>query len=397
MKEIFPHRLRSAFARPLIPFTMLLLTACGEPGPDDEILGELSSALSCPGNPNNGDCPWKTVHLLEPNPASNDIVHEQAPTLCGGEGNGFFAISVQASTHRYRTLQWNLATTSPSWGSFGTKAFASKAGCSFREDGDSNGNPGFVIAGKATDGKIYAAPGTLAPGAVPQGTPVANAPFAQVGTHTYNSSATSPAGAPTLATGGNKMVMVLLGNDARTIYAHVRAIPYVSASSSWSGRITGPVLPSGWTALGPPAMVVHPVTFYIVVSARNGGQDRLFATHFYGPGQHFSSGTGSPPATWQQLAQLGPISTGGPSLTYSPLGTTYWYRLGGEIRETTAPVATNPLLPVAPSKGHIFASDPSASWGWGTDSQGGLYHVLARTTSNKLVMANSNMDSNLAP
>jgi hypothetical protein len=193
------------------------------------------------------------------------------------------------------------------------------------------------------------------------------------------------------------MVMVLMGDDARTIYAHVRAIPYVA--NSWSTRITGPVLPLGWTAVGPPAMVVHPVTFYIVVHARNGAQtqDRLFATHFYGPGQIFSAATGVPPGSWQELQQLGAMSTGGPSLTYSPLGTTYWFRLGGEIREITAPFASSTLLPVAPSKGHIYASDPSASWGWSSDSQGGFYHVVARTTGNRLVIANSNTDSSLGP
>jgi hypothetical protein len=406
MTGVFTTWKRSGAGLPIGAMTMLLLGACDQGGGAND-LANTSAALRCPEAPGDGDCPWKvSSRLLPANGASADIVHEQAPALCGNN-QGAMVVSVESGTHKYRALQLNCGANANVWSDYAVrfaqnKTFASKPACTFRENVGSNA--GFVLAGKGTDGKIYASPGALAPNAFPQGNPTASAGWSLVANDSYTSSQSSPAGAPALVTGGftvQKITLVNMGNDLRTIYAYVHPTPYTMGG--WSGRITGPALPAGWVAQGPPAIVAEPVVNYIGVHARNGSQDRLFITYFYSDGQYFSNSTGSPVPGWSmESSNLGSMD-GGPSITSSDLGKTIWFlhidplQHINQILETTEPFATNSPIAVAPQQGFQYASGPSGSSGWGCDSQGGTYHVVARTTSNQLVISLSMPDNRLVP
>ena len=261
---------------------------------------------------------------------------------------------------------------------------------------DVSGTSGFVVAGKgSSDNKIYASPGIMAPAEEFQENPTPAGPFTAVSNTAY-----SVGGAPALASGGfgtNSVVMVFMGDDNRTIYGHVRPIPYLQ--NSWTSRITGPQLPSGWTAVGAPAIARLPVTFQIVVHARNAFQQhRLFETHFFGDGQYFSNNIGSPSPSWVQLPSMGTID-GDPALTYSDThGLTVYFRRGTQIMQTGGfPLVSNPVLAVKPNEGIQFASSPAAIANWAFESQNGTHTVIARTTSNQLYDGTTMVDELVVP
>lgn len=373
---------------------MLLAGCSGEMDVGDYLsdtaeTGTVSQALRCTdGNEdpiNDPNCPWKYWAPLSP---TTDITHTMSPAICAKTT----ALTISVDTNgRYRTLQWHSVLAS-SWGNYGTRTFASNPTCAFRED-SASGQPGFVLAGKGTDGKLYASPGTMAPAAIPQSNPTADAPWAAVSSTVYNT-AGYPALAPSYSYRGDSVMLTFMGDDSRTIYAHVRDLPYTQ--NSWTSRITGPQLPSGWAVLGAPAVAKLPMTVQIVVYASNGSQERLFTTHFDGLG--FSGGVPGSPASWQMLASVGDIDSA-PSLTYSsPHGLTVYFRRDGQIMQTGGyPLGSTPVLAVKPDEGLSFASAPAGHFGWQYESQGGAHLVVARTTSNQLQRAENFPDSWLVP
>lgn len=372
---------------------MLLLAGCGgeiDAGDDFSDTGTVSQALRCKdgnGNPiNDPNCPWKYWALLDP---ATDITHTKSPALCAKTT----ALTVSVDTNnRYRTLQWHLVKAS-NWGSYGSRKFASNPTCAIRED-SAPGQAGFVLAGKGTDGKLYASPGTMAPAANPQNNPTADAPWAAVSSIEYDASAGHPALANGPSGSGDILALTFMGNDNRTIYAHSRKLPYTQ--NSWSSRITGPQLPSGWTAVDAPAVTRTVMTIQIVVYAVNGSQERLFMTHFDGSG--FSGGIPGSSASWQMLASVGDIDSS-PALTFSSQhGTTVYFRRNGQIMQTSGyPLGSNPVLAVKPDAGLSFTGSPTATFGWQYESQGGAHIVMARTTSNQLQRAENFPDSWLVP
>jgi hypothetical protein len=186
------------------------------------------------------------------------------------------------------------------------------------------------------------------------------------------------------------------GSNNRTIYAHTHAVPY--GQYSWSSRITGPTLPTGWNPVGAPSIQSTPAAFRIVVHARNVfGSSRLFSTYFFHRtgnsafcGDHF----GNSPAVWVQHPNLGAID-GAPSITPFPTlasyGTNVFFRRDIEIMQTTddngSALGSFPLLRVQPNQrtnnGIEFASAPSGTSG--IHFEGASQHVIvARTTSNQM-------------
>jgi hypothetical protein len=284
-----------------------------------------------------------------------------------------------------------------------------------------SGRSGFVLAGKGTDGKIYASAGLAALPSFPQALP-SSAAFVAVSNTVYNTSPTNVAGQPAMATGGFTSPMIGLvfmgGTDNKTLYAHTRPLPYNASGSTWSSRFTGPTLPSGWTAMGVPTIVAYPVTFYIAVHARNGSSDRLFFTHFYADPNngHFSNGIGSPAVEWElppggptALPNLGSMEVS-PSLAYSHEHghgvTVYFLRkttsggvTTGRLMQTTkvSEWGDRPTHPVMPAAGFNIDSSPTASDGWGVDSQGGTHYVVARTKENFIVLGLTNQNEDVIP
>jgi hypothetical protein len=272
-----------------------------------------------------------------------------------------------------------------------------------RED-DASGEAGFVVAGKSTDNKIYASAGIMSPENYPQLNPYrvpgSAGDFKLVGNTTYTTG-----GEPALAMSNNAFqssVLIAFMGDDRRIYGKVRPLPYLS--NSWSPKITGPQLPTGWTPVGAPTIATTIVTFQILVHAINadGSQHRLFETHFYG--QSFSGPSGVPEPVWAMLPNMGRID-GSPSLTYHNTHglTVYFLRLDpstntGQIMQTGGwPLGSNPVLAVKPNAGINFVSSPSAIANWGFESQNGRHSVTARTTSNQLYTAVTMMDDTVVP
>jgi hypothetical protein len=313
-----------------------------------------------------------------------DITSTSAPAVCGGGTGGVASspsrlvlFSVQSSTNVYRVMEFNSSSYDPgeftaSWGSYGARAFVSKPACTLRES-QPNGQPGFVVAGKSLDSsigkyRIYASAGNFS---VPQPSgpvnPTAAEAFTAVGSDTYTNGG-SPALATGTTSGAQGVALVAMGDDNRTVYGYFRVLFY--QANSWSARITGPVLPSGWTAAGSPS--IDFVTgsfnlFHIVVRATSSGISRLFETYFnpHNGSPYFSNAAGSPSPSWAQLSITDTISSD-PSLTYSQnLGAeTLVYLSGTQLKQTSGlcnvqELGTKPILAL-PTSGLSFSSAPAS-------------------------------------
>jgi hypothetical protein len=434
--------MRSGVARTASAALCVVTVGCGAPVEDaalDDVaaddptleetgdlteLGSLSQAIRChdgSGNPNNDpNCPWRFnwSRILPANGV--DISHRMAPALCANPNGGWLTVSVDPN-NQYNVLQWHSAGVGrgPSWSVYGaSRAWNSKPACAIREDvGTAGGDVGgFVVGGKlrSTDGnnnKLFASPGRMGPGSL-SSNPTFTSGFALVDPDARSYTTGGLPGMASVLDGGTgAVVMAFMGDDGRTIFAHSRALPYSSPTSPWSRRVTGPVLPAGWTAVGAPTVTRLPVTLQIVVHARNSstGADRLYETHYFvatGVPGHFSSGIGSPSPSWTQLANLGTIADDPWITTSSQNETTVYFRrlappgspagTPHQIMQTSGfPLGSKPLLAVRPVAGVSFASAPAATGGQGLEM--GEHIVTARTTSNEIVYTESTSNANLVP
>jgi hypothetical protein len=400
--------LRSSVARLLGAALSAIAVGCGatvENEPPGGELGTSAQALRCVGDPSNPNCPWKGEwsQLLPEN--DTDITHTWGPALCSSTP-GWMAVSVD-NQNRFRVLQWSPLNRGPDWGFYGSsRTWRSKPTCAMRED-YATGRPGFVIAGKlrSNDGnnnKIMASAGAMAPSAQfpdnPTPEPGAAGAFAPVSNTTYSSGGLPALGSMLDDFGGGAVVVAFMGDDARTIYAHNRNLPY--HEHGWSTRITGPVLPGSWRVVYAPTVARHPQTFQIVIHARNQttGADALFQTHFYTNGDnvaHFSNEIGSPVVAWTQLASVGTIDDDPWITNSSAHGVTAYFKRGTQIMETSLPSYAGSVLAVKPINGVQFGSSPAATANTPFDM--GTHVVIARTTSNQLFYVDSNQDVNLEP
>ncbi len=398
--------MKNSILRPLTSMlgsaaALALLSGCsGATAPGDSELGTSAQALRCydySGNPNNtdGDCAWRDWSRLTPNNDQNvaGMQQEFAPALCGSE-HGFLAVTADTGGH-YHILQFDAPGVAPSWASYGNRQFVAKPSCGQREDVvNSSGQTvgAFVIAGKSTDNKIYTSAGVMgAPGPGNQGAP--SEPFAAISSDTY-----SGGGNPTLAGSTHDrtvsaMALVVVDSN-QVIWGYSRQLPYLS--HSWSARVQGPKLPTGWAAVGAPAMVQLGLNYGIVVHAHNAGshRDAFFYTYFFAvqwPPAFSAAIPGSGPATWTQWAiplQAGQTISDDPALTAdSTNGLTLWWRSNSQILETAAPNlqppgSTPPILPaiaVKPGNTISFGSAPAALAGYTFDE--GMYVVVARDST----------------
>jgi hypothetical protein len=379
---------------------LLLLAGCGEMG-DEEVVTTHTGAIRCydgNGIPSSSpECPWRGPwSRLTPDNLSADITHTLSPALCArSDGPSFMTISTDSSG-RYRTFQWSNVSRAAGWGSYGFKTFVSKPACTFREN-EANGQLGFVLAGKAADNKMYASPGIMAPFGIPQQNPVpvSGTPgqFAAVSATTFTTG-----GEPAVAgrtSGDTLMLLAFMAAGNRTIQAHTRNLPYVG--NTWSANpITGPTLPFGWTAHGAPSIDVLPITFRIVIHARNGTTDRLFEVHFFKSGStmRFSNGLGQPTSSWLMLGNMGTITQNtGPSVVHlvatpdHPGYQTNFFRRNNDIMQTSD--AGNPSIAVAPNNAPAFTGDPAVAVGFPFEMASD-YMLVARSQTNQLFFLASN-------
>jgi hypothetical protein len=378
-------------------------------------LGTVEQALRCSTNgvpSNDPNCPWRT-QWSRLNAANNiDISHRMAPALCANPTGGWLTVSVDANS-KYNVLQWHSLganSRSPSWSVYGaTRTWNSKPACAIREnftrpqDGEVVG--GFVVAGKlkstdANSNRLFASPGILAPAFPLMENPTFQSGFAAVDPQ-LRSYATG--GLPGMSSvvdeaGAGSVLLAFMGDDLRTIHAHVHGLPY-NSFPNWEQRVSGPTLPTGWTAVGAPSIARLPVTFQIMVHAHNNatGGDRLYETHFFGStssgASHFSNEIGSPFPAWTLRLNSGAIADDVWITSQPDIGTTAYFRRGTQIMQTGQPFGTRPVLAVRPNTGIVFASAPAATAGVAFDQ--GSHIVTARSTSNQLFWVESNNDAQL--
>jgi hypothetical protein len=385
----------------------LLAAAAGCAGPAQgntagEPAATVAQALRCRddgivGDPLSGDCPWRTPwsRVLPQNRV--DISHAWAPAMLSSD-TGWLVFSVDTTNH-YRMLQMRPVgptSASPSWGTYGpTRTWKSKPALAHREN-SSTGLPGFVVAGKLNDNTVVTSSGIMAASSNTLGTPTPDKAFEVVEANRTYSTGGLPAITEYNAFGVDGLVVTFMGDDGH-IYAHTRSIPY--NTNHWSARITGPALPSGWSAVYGPAISAEyaPNLLAILIHARNGSTDAFFLTHFvYTPSQAaFANEIGSPAQVWTQIASVGAISDD-PTFTMSPsAGLTAYYRRGTQIVETGwTPDPHHPVLPVAPSTGIQFSSSPGATGDRFYDQ--GTHLVVARA-GTQLYWIESNSDDHLDP
>lgn len=379
---------------------LLALTGCAvETGELDADQASRSQALQC--SPSGPGCPWNNPMARHATGnVANDIDHRKSPALLTAEAGGL-TISTDTS-NRYRTLAWHTVPAA-TWGSYGTKQFSSRPTITYREN-DASGLTGFVMGGKATDNTLWTSAGRYSAFANPPANPVAVEAWTQVSTTAYTVN-----GSPALGTNPSAMVMIFMGDDRRTVYAHTRDLPYVG--NSWSARITGPTLPSGWSVYGAPGILFQGVTFTIVVHAENATRtsDRLYATHFYAAGpsgpENFSSNIGTAPGVWTQLPSLG-IIDGDPAITYHPEhGYTIYFRRGSNLMQTSAAYfadwGDNPVLEVDDG-GVSFTESPAASAERAMATNVGKHTVVMRSpeappVTGKLYLTMSQTDNQVLP
>ena len=384
----------------------------------DAELGTAEQAIRCSpsGVPSNDpNCPWRTPWIQLEAANHIDISHRMAPALCANPTGGWLTVSVDANS-KYNVLQWHslgVNSRSPSWSVYGaTRTWNSKPACAIREnftrpqDGEVVG--GFVVAGKlksndSNNNKLFASPGMLAPAFPLTENPTFQSGFAVVDPRAQGPRSYTTGGLPGMSSvvdeaGAGSVLLAFMDDDLRTIHAHVHQLPY-NDFPKWEERVSGPALPTGWTAVGAPSVTRMPVTFQIMVHAHNNatGGDRLYETHFFSSGGvfHFSNEIGSPFPTWALRLNSGAIADD-PWITYHPdMGTTAYFRRGTQIMQTGQPFGTRPVLAVRPDTGIVFASAPAATGGVAFDQ--GTHIVTARSTSNHIFWIESNNDAQLAP
>jgi hypothetical protein len=372
---------------------------------DDSQPGSTTSALRCTGDPTSGDCPWKGTwaRLLPHN--NVDVVHNWAPTLIAGNP-GWITFTVDSTNH-YRVLQWHANGRGPQWDFFGPSNLTWNSRLAASLANDTLTQPTFVVAGKArssdaNNNRILVSTGVMGASGQNPNNPTQTTGFTLLDTNASHTYATG--GLPALAarhdgSGGGAMVVTYFDDNGSTIYAHHRPLPY--ASNSWTGRITGPALPSGWKVVYAPTIAYSFPVFHIVVHARNNStnQDALYETYFYSSGSSvfFSNETGSPVQGWKNQVVV-PPSVGindDPWITVSAaLGITAYFRSGTQIKETAYQSPIN-YLPVNPSAGISFASAPAGTGDYAFDM--GTQVIVARTSSNQIYFHDTNNDGNLEP
>jgi hypothetical protein len=310
---------------------MLLLASCGPEADTETAHPQPLRCIDNYGYPSDDPvCPFATDWVeYSPSAGGADISHTKDPALCFGPGaQSVLAISADSSM-RYRTLTVNGDAFATSWGSYGTKQFFSRPACAMRES--VSGKPGFVIAGQAIDGQIWASAGHMNNN-LANGTPVN--PTADQAFSVVDSSGNNPTIASCISSdqncGTGEAVAFFFSGDDSTIIARRRPFPYTT--NNWSARINGPALPNGATADGPAAVVYVPVwtAFHIVVLGSDG---LLYETFFSAFSNTFFA---NPVPGWSQLTITGPIN-GDPSLSYSAvLGyETLVFRSGNNVMQTS--------------------------------------------------------------
>jgi len=209
-------------------------------------------------------------------------------------------------------------------------------------------------------------------------------------------------GNPAVGTHNGELVVVYLKDNGQLAGNYW-------TGSAFSGTLSHPNLPTGWTGVGTPAIAFAESwsqKFSIFVRAKNASnQYRLYETFF--ETNHFTSAAGGGTGVWQQVT----LPPGAPSLGSDPAyefdnvqsfysGTLY-YRNGTRIYHLSASNGVDQFDNSTVKAILIGGSAPSISGNpvviGGVFYEGGSHWVLARGAGNSIYFAESVSDDYLAP
>lgn len=331
--------------------------------------------------------------LLIPGPgAPSDITHYLSPAVCSDADFTFLTVTAD-SAGRYRTLfYFGSGWRTDNWAFQDyNKQFASKPACTMLERGLDD-FPQFLIVGKGKDNLMHSSTGFWDSNPLPDGTfhdPTPAAAFQAISPSNFGTGG----GIPALATDESFSQVALAFIDNSSGMNRVRArrhlLPF--GMHVWEPSILAPALPSGWTALGAPAIVWlnnwagH---FQLVVRVRNSSsQTKLIAIYFNGWG--FSGIIPGSPPTWSETGITGVDSD--PALAYSAaLNTvTLYFRRGNQptgnkLFQTSgfsSELGTNALREIVSQSVYPPGSSPAAI---SRDFELSEHMVVARNTNNQL-------------
>jgi hypothetical protein len=292
-----------------------------------------------------------------------------------------------------------------SWGKYGgTRKLGGRPGCGFVDDSASP-YP-FVLLAKgatapdgSTDRRLFWSRGTWT-FAQNAPAPTAQTQWAALDQTQYNIN-----GNPAVATNNGELVVVYL-DDSGQLHGNY----WDSAHSTFSGTLTGPTLPSGWTGVGTPAISFtggFALKFIITVRAKNSlNQYGLYDTFFWN--NAFTDAVGTPGHTLYRSVSL---PSGAPGLQSDPAfefdddfsfnSSTLYYRNGTSIYQVSATdgvdafgTGTLKAISVGPSTPTISGNPVVIG---GVPFEGGKHWVLARGASNGLYFGESFADGTVTP
>jgi hypothetical protein len=327
-----PRWLRWTLGSSAVVFaTLCALSGCalsdeGSEGAD-AALASTEQAIGTPGMAMTGIEAWRSL-----SPYATATVIDTDPALCSNKGVGFF-IATRNQDQRYYVKAMRY-TQNPVWKQFGARQFVSAPSCAFEEpmvDFDA-GSDAFLMAGKSLDNRIYVVPGVWV-GAVVEEPPDnffhANPDWTGAWTQVSATQYPGQNGLPAVGANGSRAVVVFLNSNR--IHAHAQSLPFVNTTAAWGARIDGPVLPTGVTGTGVPAITYQgggTNRFVIAVRGVLGGSGVLYWTYF--DGTAFVGG-------WSQIPTSAPVDSD-PSLEWDFLNdtVTVYYRTGQRITQTSA-------------------------------------------------------------
>ena len=209
-------------------------------------------------------------------------------------------------------------------------------------------------------------------------------------------------GNPAVGTRDGQLVVVYL-NDSGQLAGNYWA------GNAFSGTLTHPNLPTGWTGVGTPAIAFAEAwaqKFVIFVRAKNSfNQYRFYRTFFQT--DHFANATGGGAPTWASIT----LPSGSPAIGSDPgyefdtsidfaAGTLY-YRSGDSKIYQASAVNGVDQFNTSTVKAILGSDSPSISGSpiaiGGVIYEGGTHWVLARGTDNSLYFGESFQNQYLAP
>jgi len=300
-----------------------LAFGCAFDGAD---LAAKGQAIGVPGS----TLDWRSWYAF---PTATNI--DSDPALCGNAGTAWF-FAVRNSDQRYY-VQSHHYIGNPEWKQFGARQFNSAPSCVFQQPfWDTTTSPSdklFLMAGKSIDNRIYVIQGEFTGEFVPGDSfamenPDWTGPWAQLSATTYSGTN----GLPALGSSRERVVVTFL--DGGRLYAHAQTLPYTNSAAAWGGRIQGPLLPSGVTASGVPAIIYMDgatESFVVMIRGTAGTTAGLYWVYF--DGSQFVG-------PWHQTPTTNPVDSD-PSLEWDGNHdtVTVYFRTGNAVTQTSAHLA----------------------------------------------------------